>query len=180
MTFKKTRREVLSGSMALAGCSALSRWSFAADAVQFELAGPVFDDLERRVFLYFWETTDPKTGLAPDRWPLKTKISVAACGFALTAYCIGFARDWVTREQAAERTRTTLEWFKNAPQGAGPRGNAGYKGFFYHWLEMDTGLRSELSELSTADTALFLRVFRRSGRNRNRDQESRGRPLCKL
>ena len=155
------RRHLLSSSVALASLGAFSplasRIAYAADsAVKFELAGPVFDDLERRVFLYFWETTDARTGLAPDRWPLKTKISVAAVGFALTAYCVGFARGWVSREAAAERTRTTLKWFKNAPQGAGPRGNAGYKGFFYHWLDMDTGLRSELSELSTADTALFL------------------------
>jgi hypothetical protein len=134
-----------------------SHFAFAAKAsAHSDLTGPVFEDLERRIFLYFWETTDPTTGLAPDRWPRKTKISVAAVGFALTAYPIGFTRGWITREEAAERTRTTLRWFKNAPQGAGPRGNSGYKGFFYHWLDFDTGLRSDLSELSTADTALFL------------------------
>ena len=33
---------------------------------------------------------------------------------------------------------------------------AGYKGFFYHFLEMDTGLRAGDCELSTVDTALLL------------------------
>src|SRR5690349_23116738 len=30
---------------------------------------PLFDDLERRTFNYFWETADPDTGLIPDRYP---------------------------------------------------------------------------------------------------------------
>ena len=33
---------------------------------------------------------------------------------------------------------------------------AGYKGFYYHFLHMDTGLRFGTSELSTVDTALLL------------------------
>jgi hypothetical protein len=148
-----TRRQWLGGSLALAALRPLPSVA-AADKV--ELKGPVFDELEHRTFSYFWETTDPRTGLAPDRWPRKTQVSVAAVGFALTAYPIGVERGWVSREQAVERTLTTLRWFRNAPQGPGSRGFSGYKGFFYHWLEPDTGLRFELSELSTADTALFL------------------------
>src|SRR5687767_10842209 len=69
------RRDLLAGSAALAGFGAFGHFAFAAEpAVKFELAGPVFEDLERRVFSYFWETADPNTGLVPDRWPLKTKI----------------------------------------------------------------------------------------------------------
>ena len=153
-----SRRTLLTSLTGLGFASAFDSGSLLAaeSSATFTLNAPLFDELEHRVFLYFWETTDPRTGLTPDRWPLKTKISVAAVGFALTAYCIGFSRGWISREAAAERTRTTLRWFKNAPQGPEPRGNAGYKGFFYHWLEIDTGLRSGLSELSTADTALFL------------------------
>ena len=30
---------------------------------------PIVDDLQRRTFDYFWETTNPKNGLVPDRWP---------------------------------------------------------------------------------------------------------------
>ena len=33
---------------------------------------------------------------------------------------------------------------------------AGYKGFFYHFLDMETGLRAGDCELSTVDTALLL------------------------
>src|SRR5215218_91314 len=47
------------------------------------------DTLSRRTFDFFWETTNPRNGLTPDRWPTKSFSSVAAVGFALTAYPIG-------------------------------------------------------------------------------------------
>ncbi|MCF8204529.1 MAG: hypothetical protein K9J82_05590 [Methylotenera sp.] len=114
------------------------------------------DDLERRTFDFFWETTDARTGLAPDRWPTPSFASIAAVGFALTAYPIGVARGYITRAQARERTLTTLRFFAGLPQGPGRRGVAGYKGFFYHFLDMKEGLRYAECELSTVDTALLL------------------------
>src|SRR5688500_703506 len=56
------------------------------------------DTLQQRTFQWFWETTDPRTGLTPDRWPARTFSSVAAIGFALTAYPIGAERRYVPRE----------------------------------------------------------------------------------
>ena len=47
----------------------------------------IVEDLARRTFRYFWETTDAGTGLAPDRYPTSSPCSIAAVGFALTAYC---------------------------------------------------------------------------------------------
>src|SRR5665811_959583 len=51
------------------------------------------DTLERRTFNWFWERTDPNTGLTPDRWPTQSFSSVAAIGFALTAYPVGVERE---------------------------------------------------------------------------------------
>jgi hypothetical protein len=113
-------------------------------------------DLERRSFDYFWDTTNTANGLVPDRWPTPSFASVAAVGFALSAYPIGVSRGWVTREQARERTLTTLRFFHDAPQGPQARGMTGYKGFFYHFLDMQTGHRYGTTELSTIDTALML------------------------
>ena len=48
----------------------------------------------------------------------------------------------------------TLRFFHDAPQGPHQRGVAGYKGFFYHFLDMKTGERFDDSELSTVDTAM--------------------------
>jgi hypothetical protein len=81
---------------------------------------------------------------------------VAAVGFALTAYPIGVERGYVSRTEARQRALTTLRFMYQAPQGPGATGVTGYKGFFYHFLDMDTGHRFEQVELSTIDTALLL------------------------
>src|SRR5258708_31127360 len=44
----------------------------------------------------------------------------------------------------------------DAPQGAQASNVTGYKGFFYHFLDMQTGYRFERVELSTIDTSLLL------------------------
>ena len=117
---------------------------------------PLFDDIERRTFDFFWNTANPVNGLVPDRFPTPSASSIAAVGFALTAYVIGADRGFISREQARDRTLATVRFFRNAPQGAQPRGMSGHKGFFYHFLDMKTGLRAGKCELSTVDTALLL------------------------
>jgi len=114
------------------------------------------DTVERRAFDFFWDLSDPRTGLTPDRWPTRSFASVAAMGFALTAYPIGAERGWVEREAAAGRTLATLRFLWTAPQHAEPAGAAGYRGFFYHFLRPEDGTRFGNVELSSMDTALLL------------------------
>ncbi|HWV59274.1 MAG TPA: glucoamylase family protein [Sphingopyxis sp.] len=114
------------------------------------------EELTERTFRYFWDTTDTDKCLAPDRWPSNPFSSIAATGFALTAYGIGAERGYVTRAEAAERTRDCLRFYWTAPQGPEAAGNTGYKGFFYHFLRNDDGTRFQTNELSTVDTSLFL------------------------
>ncbi len=116
---------------------------------------PLFEDIERRTFNFFWETTDSR-GLVHDRYPTPSFASVAAIGWALTVYPIGVERGYVTRAEARTRTLDTLRFLYDAPQGPEPTGNAGYKGFYYHFLEFETGTRYRDSELSTVDTGLLL------------------------
>src|SRR5512143_113798 len=101
----------------------------------------LLDTLERRTFDFFWERSDPATGLTPDRWPNQTFSSIAAVGFALTAYPVGVERGYTSRADAAQRTLATLRWFWQAPQGPEPTGTSGYQGFFYHFLTMPGGTR---------------------------------------
>src|SRR5437016_11262350 len=114
------------------------------------------DTLEQRTFHYFWDLTNPTNGLTPDRSAAGSFSSIAAVGFALTAYPIGVERGYVTRVAAAQRTLTTLNFFWTAPQDSVAIGVTGYKGFFYHFLDMSTGQRFQTVELSTIDTSLLL------------------------
>lgn len=116
------------------------------------------DDLEKRTFNWFWETGNPKNGLVPDRAPLPNgAASIASVGFGLTAYGIGVERHYITRQQAVDRTLTTLRFLASLPQNDHVSGAAGYKGFFYHFLDPNTGLRvADWSELSSVDTALLM------------------------
>ena len=114
------------------------------------------DDLERRTFQWFWDTTNATNGLVPDRWPTKSFSSIAAVGFGLTAYGVGVERGWVSRDDAAKRVLTTLNFFLNAPAGPQAAGVTGYHGFYYHFLDMNTGARFKDVELSTIDTTWLL------------------------
>ncbi|GAB3033882.1 glucoamylase family protein [Spirosoma pulveris] len=125
----------------------------------FSLSGAdntFLDSLQKDTFRYFWETTNPENGLVPDRAPSNSFASIAAVGFGLTSYLVGVERGYVTRAQAADRTLKTLRFFANAPQSDKATGVTGYKGFFYHFLDMKTGERFKQVELSTIDTALLL------------------------
>jgi hypothetical protein len=161
--FDRTRRRLLQASSAWAALQLAACGSAPVNApvVEGNFDVPkgnfnIIEDLAQRTFRYFWETTDAHTGLAPDRWPTQSACSIAAIGFALTAYGIGVDRGYVPREQARERTLVTLRFLRRLPQGPQASGTAGYKGFFYHFLEMDSGLRAGDCEVSTVDTALLL------------------------
>ena len=116
----------------------------------------LLDDVQRRTFHYFWDLADPNTLLIPDRAPTPSFSSIAAVGFGLTAYGIGAERGFVTREEAAQRTLATLQSLLAMKQGPEPSGVSGYKGFFYHFLDMKTGERFRTVELSTVDTTLLI------------------------
>lgn len=114
------------------------------------------DTLGERTFRFFWDTQNPTTHLIPDRYPTRSFSSIAAVGFGLNAYAIGAERGWVTRAEARDRTLQTLQTLYTLPQGPAATGVAGYKGFFYHFLDMDTGMRYKDVELSSVDTSLLL------------------------
>jgi hypothetical protein len=123
---------------------------------QGESESAFLDDVQERTFRFFWETANPANGLVPDRWPTPSFSSVAAVGFGLTAYIVGVERGWITRAQARDRVLATLRFLWDAPQNNQATATTGYRGFFYHFLDMQTGRRFEQVELSTIDTGLLL------------------------
>jgi hypothetical protein len=117
---------------------------------------PFLDTLQTRTLLFFLKTADSTTGLTPDRWPSSSPSSIAAVGFALTSYPIAAERGLITRVEAAGRVRKVLNYLRSLPQGDHSVGAAGYRGFFYHFVAMQTGLRVWNCELSTIDTGLLM------------------------
>jgi hypothetical protein len=114
------------------------------------------DSLQARTFRFFWDLCAAPGGLAPDRYPTPSFASIAATGFALTAYPVGIERGYVTREAARRRVLGTLRFLWTAPQDSAASGSIGFHGFFYHFLDPATGRRFRDVELSTMDTALLL------------------------
>jgi len=111
--------------------------------------------LQRESFSYFMHETNEVNGLVVDKSAPDWPASIAAVGLALAAYPIAVERDFIGREAAVKRVLTTLRFFWNSPQGQ-EADATGYRGFYYHFLDMQTGRRAWQCELSTIDTAFFL------------------------
>ncbi|HRU94409.1 MAG TPA: hypothetical protein P5195_04155, partial [Anaerolineae bacterium] len=115
-----------------------------AEVIAFEMRG---------AFDFFWEQANteagsPGYGLIRDRYPGSEGIaSIAAVGFGLTAYPIGVEQGYITREQGYERANGTLDTLLALDRE---------HGFYYHFLDMETGARAWESEVSTIDTAILM------------------------
>jgi len=143
-----TRREFLIGSTGAALALGAERPKLSKQDQQ------LLEDLAHRCFLYFWEQTDPGTGIARDRahadateYPENGHFvgSTGATGFALTGVCIGAQRGWISRAAARERVRATLRSYANGPV-------ANEHGWFYHFIDVRDGQRHTNSEVSTSDS----------------------------
>jgi hypothetical protein len=111
------------------------------------------EELQQRSFLYFNEHSDPISGLTLDRAPAdgrpsKAPASIAATGFALTAWCIADQHGWLPAGEARLRVLKTLHFV--ATQVPHERG------WLYHFIDGRDGHRMWHCEASTIDTALFL------------------------
>ena len=150
---------LLAGVVVLAGCAGSATRTASAPPSTWKATAAqqaFLDTLAERTFRWFWDLSDARTGLTPDRWPTRSFISIAATGFALTAYPIGAERGWVTRVEARDRTLATLRFLWRARQDTARQGATGYRGFYYHFLHPEDGTRFRDVELSTVDTALLL------------------------
>lgn len=113
------------------------------------------NQLQRDAFSYFVQAVNPVNGLVADTTRENSPCSIAVVGFALSVYPVAVERGWMTRAEAVECSLTVLRFFRDSDQSGGPDAT-GYKGFYYHFLSMDTGARVWRSELSMVDTALLI------------------------
>jgi hypothetical protein len=115
----------------------------------------MLDLLRRQTFYFFRHEANPANGLLPDKTQPGSPSSIAALGMGLSVYIVAVERELLSRADAIERTLTILRFFHSSHQGPEPDAT-GYKGFYYHFIDMKTGRRSWRCELSTIDTAIFM------------------------
>jgi len=115
----------------------------------------VLRKLQFQSFSYFHHETNPDNGLVLDKTASGWPASIAATGLALTAYPVAVELNMMKRPAAVARALATLRFFQGSAQGEQPDAT-GYKGFYYHFLDMRTGRRAWECELSTVDTAFLL------------------------
>lgn len=112
------------------------------------------DRLERALFLYFWEQADSESGQVRDRAvsnginETRPASSTAATGFGLTSLCIAHWRGYMDKSQIETRITKTLNFILNKLEGT--------QGFYYHFIDLQTGKRIWNCEVSTIDTAMLI------------------------
>ncbi len=111
--------------------------------------------LQEDSFNFFIEKSDPFTGLSADSTQPGAPGSIAVTGMALSCYTIAVENNWLSRNEASEKVLKILRFFYNSKQSK-EADATGYKGFYYHFLDMQTGKRAWNCELSTIDTALLI------------------------
>ena len=114
------------------------------------------DMVERKAFEFFWDGFDPVTGLIGDASSESRRSSIASVGFGLSAYCIADARGWENHQEVYKRVLTILNSFYKDTSKENDFCVEGTHGFFYHFVNMDTGKRFGKSEVSTIDTAILM------------------------
>jgi hypothetical protein len=135
--------------------------AFTTDETPIDIAhlsdDAMLDLVSQRAFGYFVRFTDD-LGFVLDRSSFSDEVSVGAMGFQLTAYCIGHQRGWADKSVLENRVLRILQTLNRLPMGPEPgKSQAGYRGFFYHFLTANIGTRKEDSvELSLYDTTLLM------------------------
>jgi len=110
------------------------------------------DEIQRAAFDFFWNEASPSTGQVEDRAlangnDLRLMSSIAATGFGLTGLCIAHQRGNGKSAHIVERVRKTLRFILNQMPHQ--------HGFFYHFVNINTGKRWEKCELSSIDSSLL-------------------------
>jgi hypothetical protein len=162
---KVSRRELLraaaAGALVMPFGSLISACSDRKQATAPEPTGKPYegtneellDEIQRASFKFFWDEASPNTGQVKDRATTdgsdKRKMaSIAATGFGLASLCIADSRGYMDSAQIKERVRKTLDFLANKLPNE--------HGFFYHFIDMETGARWEKCELSSIDSSILL------------------------
>lgn len=95
----------------------------------------LLDLVQKQTFRYFWDFGHPVSGMARERSNVsfdygQEVVTTGGTGFGVMAIIVAAERKFITREQAAERTKKIVDFLWKADM---------YHGAFPHWLNGETG-----------------------------------------
>lgn len=170
---------------AVSGCAQSQKTAFKSQGkVNYTITADetaMLDSIQKKTFLFFLNEHSPDKGIVKDRAAVWAPASIASTGFGIPSFAIGVERNWITRKQAAEITLNMLKFFANSVQSADTNAT-GYKGFYYHFLRMNSGTREWKCELSSIDTGLLMMgiIFARNYYNLDNEDEKQIRELSAM
>ncbi|HZM12880.1 MAG TPA: hypothetical protein VFB86_01760, partial [Bacteroidales bacterium] len=145
--------------LALTACNRFHQTVFRSDGkVNYPLTSDeesMLDSIQHKTLLFFLNEHHPEWGIVKDRAADWAPASIASTGFGIPSFAVGVERNWMTREQAALITLNILDFLTGSVQSADTSAS-GYKGFYYHFLRLNTGTRAWRCELSSVDTGLLM------------------------
>jgi hypothetical protein len=118
------------------------------------LTDPELDYLQHTTINYYHQELNEANGLVRDKTALGAPSSIAAVGLALATVPVAVERCGLPRDELAAWAARALRFFWESPQGPQPD-VTGYKGFFYHFLDMESGRRVWQCEVSVLDSAFL-------------------------
>ncbi len=109
-----------------------SPFSDSVVAVTHDMVDEEFLDMvQRATFRYFWDYAHPVSGLARERLGSGETVTIGGSGFGVMALLVGIERDFVKREQGAERMLKILNFLNTQADR--------FHGAFPHWMNGTTG-----------------------------------------
>jgi hypothetical protein len=115
----------------------------------------LLDEIEYRIFNYFWNEVYPETGIAYDHTHNKIG-KVAATGFELAAICIGIERGWLSYDDGYERCLLILNTFWDDPHDPNDAYVEGHYGLYWHFIDGRTGKMAPIDCVAMCDSADFI------------------------
>jgi hypothetical protein len=115
----------------------------------------LLEQLQHGAFEYFLKAYNPHNGMVADTTREDAPSSIAVIGFALSVYPVGVEREWMERADAVQRTLVTLRFLMGSDQSGSARAT-GYRGLYFHFLDMASGTRAWRSEVSLIDTGFLI------------------------
>ncbi len=139
----------------------------------------MLDSIQYHTFQFFMGEHHPEYGIVKDRAASWAPASIASTGFGIACFAIGAERHWITRDEAADITLKIMQFFANSTQNTDTNAT-GYKGFYYHFLRMNSGTREWNCELSSIDSGLLMMgiIFARNYYNLDNEVETQIRSLA--